>query len=401
MYLHVVSLHVCLSCRYGWTSLHYAATQGHLAAVQILVSVGIDMSARDHDGTTAAFRAQINGHNDVTDYLRSLGCSDEMFELVDAARQPPIYSQPNKAKKTTNQNKTKPSKEPNYVDVDFSEITTSSLTSVPTTVTRHQSSASERPVSGLGELLARPVSRSQTLPLRIHGSGVGTRRSVVRRVIRQELEAAFSSPYEEPVKQPDVTPELFSACTTGPSLEELRGLMRQEIEKYKNEILPLAAAPGPVDHTYASVEEDPYSTLEELVNDMPAAPAPEPPRKVPPLPPRNQHMVHAGIPTDIPVEEDEDEPDVTRTLNLKSSASTNAGLRFVEMSLTNFYLLQLYKRQFCHHAYSMSTHDSVGFRYIILILHVYCFSKSGRYWYSLVLEPVLVTDIHIRFNTIG
>ena len=139
------------------------------------------------------------------------------------------------------------------------------------------------------------------------------------------------------MKARDETPELFSAANAGPTVEvqELRALMRQEIEKYKNHLLPPAAAPAPANHTYASVEEDPYSTLEEL-SDIPATQAPEPPGKVPPLPPRNQHMMLAALPSDPlvikedDVDEDEGnqaEPELSSMVKLKSSASSNAALR--------------------------------------------------------------------------
>ncbi|KAK2187367.1 hypothetical protein NP493_168g03000 [Ridgeia piscesae] len=333
--LDVYKADVSITDRYGWTALHYAATQGHLAAVQTLLSAGIDLSARDHDGTTAAFRAHINGHEDITSFLRTLGCTDDMFDVPDNKPEPPVYSQPNKAKKTKNPDKSKPAKEPNYVDVDFSQIHTPPQSAAPT-VARHQSAASDRTSTVFEQLQAKPMRRSQTLPMRVHGPGFSSKPSVVRRVIRQELEAAFSSPYEEPVKARADTSELFSAASAGPTLQvqELRALMRQEIEKYKNDQLPPAAAPAPANHTYASMDEDPYATLEEL-SDIPATQAPEPPGKVPPLPPRNQHMMLAALPSDpLVIKEDVDdddegnqaEPELASMVMLKSSASANAAL---------------------------------------------------------------------------
>ena len=301
------------------------------------MSANIDLSLRDHDGTTAAFRAQVNGHSDVTAYLQSLGCSGEIPGPTDGT---PVYSQPNKAKKTANLSTDKPSRSPEYVEVDFSKVT--SQASKPKVV-RQQSAASERFNALLDEMPSGPIARSQTLPHRLRAGGVGSNRGDVRRLIRQELEAAFNSPYEEPVKQStNSAPQSFCGFSAGPSLQELQGMMRQEIEKYKSDINPTAAAS--TDHTYSALEEDPYSTLEEL-GIAPKAPAPTPPSKgdptvsdpskVPLLPPRNQHMMLGVLSENPSVEkgaQNGGQTDGRTGLTLKGRASGNAALRFVETS---------------------------------------------------------------------
>ena len=45
--------------RYGWSALHYACTEGHKDVVEYLKASGIDIYLRDKDGTTGAFRAQV------------------------------------------------------------------------------------------------------------------------------------------------------------------------------------------------------------------------------------------------------------------------------------------------------------------------------------------------------
>ena len=301
------------------------------------MSTNIDLSLRDHDGATAAFRAQVNGHSDVTAYLQSLGCSGEIPGLADGTHQSPVYSQPNKAKKTANLSTDRPARSPEYVEVDFTKVTSQSSTPK---VMRQQSSAAERLNYLLDEMPSGPIARSQTLPHRLRAGGVGSNRGDVRRLIRQELEAAFSSPYEEPVKQStNSAPQSFCSFSAGPSLQELQGMMRQEIEKYKSDINPTAAATS--DHTYSALEEDPYSTLEELgIAPRPPAPAPATkgdPSKVPLLPPRNQHMMLAALSGNTSVETNEQndgQTDDRTKLTLKGRPSGNTALRFVEASIS-------------------------------------------------------------------
>ncbi|ELU00410.1 hypothetical protein CAPTEDRAFT_99484 [Capitella teleta] len=67
---------------YGWTAVHYAATEGHLDVLHVLVAGGADVTLRDKDGTAAAFRANVNGHSDVVSYLIERG-DPEMLNVDD------------------------------------------------------------------------------------------------------------------------------------------------------------------------------------------------------------------------------------------------------------------------------------------------------------------------------
>lgn len=62
--------------------MHYAATEGHLDVLHVLVAGGADVTLRDKDGTAAAFRANVNGHSDVVSYLIERG-DPEMLNVDD------------------------------------------------------------------------------------------------------------------------------------------------------------------------------------------------------------------------------------------------------------------------------------------------------------------------------
>ncbi|MGB3863606.1 MAG: ankyrin repeat domain-containing protein [Candidatus Aminicenantaceae bacterium] len=54
-----------------WTALMFAAGEGQLEVVQILLKHGADPSLKDVDGDTALVFAQRNGHAQVTGLLES------------------------------------------------------------------------------------------------------------------------------------------------------------------------------------------------------------------------------------------------------------------------------------------------------------------------------------------
>jgi hypothetical protein len=57
----------------GWTALHWAAFKGHVEAMRLLMESGADMDAKDADGWTALHCAANNGHVEVIRVLAQLG----------------------------------------------------------------------------------------------------------------------------------------------------------------------------------------------------------------------------------------------------------------------------------------------------------------------------------------
>ena len=51
------------------TPLHYAAYQGHLGVVNLLINSGAKVNARNQAGITAVFFASQMGHDEVVEYL--------------------------------------------------------------------------------------------------------------------------------------------------------------------------------------------------------------------------------------------------------------------------------------------------------------------------------------------
>ena len=54
----------------GTTPLIYAARMGYDKACCFLVEQGADVTIKDLDGEDAAYKAEINGYNDLAEYLR-------------------------------------------------------------------------------------------------------------------------------------------------------------------------------------------------------------------------------------------------------------------------------------------------------------------------------------------
>jgi len=206
--------------RYGWTALHYASTEGQYNVVKLLIDSGINKTTRDQDGTSAAFRAQINGYEDIVKLL----AVDKSDLLTVQHPKDGLLSSP---------------------DDIYSQIGTKH-----TTIPRNrktQSSSSVKPV----------LRKTESMPSNIKDN----RRSVIRRLIQQELETMEqgSSCYLEP-----------NACVTGPSGSEpseeearalrsigpntLKGVLREEIGKFTKQLFSSQfSADGTIP------EESPYS----------------------------------------------------------------------------------------------------------------------------------------------
>lgn len=66
-----------LQNRSGNTALHWAALNGHLEAVKILVTSGANSSVRNKAGFDAVYEAEINSKGDVVEWLLKEGNLDE------------------------------------------------------------------------------------------------------------------------------------------------------------------------------------------------------------------------------------------------------------------------------------------------------------------------------------
>lgn len=55
---------------FGGTALHYAASHGRTAAVQLLLEQGARTDIKDREGQTVVQRAEGNGHEETADILR-------------------------------------------------------------------------------------------------------------------------------------------------------------------------------------------------------------------------------------------------------------------------------------------------------------------------------------------
>lgn len=92
-----------------WTPLMYAARQGSLGALRVLVKAGADLNVSDPDGTTALVFAIINSHYDAARLLVEAGANPNLadtagmaalYAAVDVSTLGEIYGRP--GKKTVN-----------------------------------------------------------------------------------------------------------------------------------------------------------------------------------------------------------------------------------------------------------------------------------------------------------
>lgn len=66
-----------LQNRSGNTPLHWAALNGHLEAVKILIATGANSSVRNKAGHDVVYEAEINSKEDVVEWLLKEGDLDE------------------------------------------------------------------------------------------------------------------------------------------------------------------------------------------------------------------------------------------------------------------------------------------------------------------------------------
>ncbi len=60
----------------GYTSLMYAAWNGHTAIVKVLLAAGADVNVKNHLGVTALQLAESYNHTDIVDLLKKAGAKE-------------------------------------------------------------------------------------------------------------------------------------------------------------------------------------------------------------------------------------------------------------------------------------------------------------------------------------
>jgi ankyrin repeat protein len=61
---------------WGWTPLHSAAEEGHKDLVELLITKGANVNAKDEDGVTPLQYAKIEGHTGIVELLRKHGAKE-------------------------------------------------------------------------------------------------------------------------------------------------------------------------------------------------------------------------------------------------------------------------------------------------------------------------------------
>ena len=148
---------------------------------------------------------------------------------------------------------------------------------------------------------AGAASKYATLPPRFKEA----RNSRIRRVIQKELEAAFSD-YQNPADVVGAASAKRSdedeVIMAGVGLQTMTRLMREEIQKYKDQIVKPGLPPKPAYTDATDIKEEcEYESLYDTLKGFGQAPAPpdvlqaesggaeNEVRQAPPLPPRNNH----------------------------------------------------------------------------------------------------------------
>ena len=306
--------------------------------MKILVDHGSDIHARDKDGTTPAFRAQVNGYPQLSDYFCQLGEEEELLEVLDKAigagindgytdSAEPLYAEVNKAvKQPRSDNKgpdfqayaapplpPKPKEGPGLTNGGHQKVLVRQR-SAP------QPQPRQRPQSDFVTTSTQPVSdpRSATMP---NVRNKAARRGDIRRLIRREIEAAFSD-YQIPENSQgqDV---LESAVDAGIGMQTLTGLMREELLRYKMEqegSVLKADVPSATSRTPSVRESGDYEDIYNTIKNLPPPPAP-PTAAAPPLPPRNEEKIAVRR---------KDQEDLFGTMSLgrgETSAAMEASIR--------------------------------------------------------------------------
>ena len=216
---------------YGWSPLHYAASGGDIDVVQMLLDEKCDLTLRDKDGTTAAFRAKTEGHNYIAELLVRVGGS----HLLNIEDQPPTPTiQPAQPKVFQFEN-IKPNESPSKITKhDKPETVDGTDNAQYGKVLPRQHSTPEMgmqfPAADGTEAKRRNTLPAKPQPVARHKS--------IRRMIREQLEVAFNEPlYETPVTPGDEDtndkPQPKKKMEFGFGMETLKGILKEEILKYK------------------------------------------------------------------------------------------------------------------------------------------------------------------------
>lgn len=355
--------------KYGWSALHYASSEGHLEAAEALVECGINPNLRDKDGTSAAFRADINGYHDVVCYLCQTGEEDELLNVDPAyeGRPPPepveaIYAKVDKSRKKP---PAKVTKKPVVPEDDY-------LTSKAPKVAVKSDT---RPVSEILMSSGRPWD---SLPGRIKKDPKMTVRRLIRKELLEALKENFGleddgdgsdeddePDYERPLSfRKDSKDAAAGSATSGVGMDTLKGIMREEAIKFIRDsnmsaaTLPRTAADqdkkdsdrvmSPLAKSMSlpngKQDDNDYDDLYETVRHLQKAPRPavmkasvevedDIPAAPPPLPPRNADMAllftDGGKSPEEPLPGSKGDPNVTLTLQRAESLhlGENAALK--------------------------------------------------------------------------
>ena len=269
---------------------------------------GIDVNLRDKDGTSAAFRAQVNGHENVVSAICETGDEDELmniYERVDGigSGKAPMVPNPNDVYAVPNKGK-------------------------------HAKGGIPRSMSLGGEAAPPPTvsddpKYTQTLPAH-NRMPKHVRLESIRNVIQSVMN-------EDDYMKPEGATDDLPGChdpLEGIGRNTLRGVLREELDRYRQQLYPKEALATvvPVKKTFGDgTYEDLYASIGQfgpapIPPDTPGSQSQSAPVVGPPLPPRNTPLPPTTI---LPVASHDNNGVPTQlgqVFQLHASESSNAAL---------------------------------------------------------------------------